>query len=150
MPDIFYHGILSSLIFWNHDRKKATLYGMLPDLISFGPYVIYQLFTGINFNIHDVPKWVHKNYNLGHSIFFWICLYFLIYLLSGYNEYLLLAPIISIILDIPFHSMNAYPTPFLWPLSDYKVDGITWTEPYISNLLYLFLLSFYYYRRNYN
>ena len=47
-----------------------------------------------------------------------------------------------VLLDFPFHSIKYFPTPILWPISDYKFDGIPWSNPYIwfSNIAGIILL----------
>jgi len=38
---------------------------------------------------------------------------------------------LHILVDIPTHSNEFFPTPFLWPISNFHVDGISWGNPYI-------------------
>lgn len=38
---------------------------------------------------------------------------------------------LHILMDIPTHSSSFFPTPFLWPVSDFTVNGIPWSAPYI-------------------
>jgi hypothetical protein len=38
---------------------------------------------------------------------------------------------LHILIDIPTHSLALFPTPFLWPVSDFKVNGIGWDNPII-------------------
>jgi len=37
---------------------------------------------------------------------------------------------LHILLDIPTHSYQFYPTPFLWPLSDWTLGGFSWGTPW--------------------
>ena len=39
-------------------------------------------------------------------------------------------------IDIPTHTRRLYPTPFLWPLSDFTIDGISWGRPWFLALNY--------------
>jgi hypothetical protein len=53
--------------------------------------------------------------------------------------------LLHILFDIPTHSKEFYPTPFLWPLVDVKVDGFSWAKPWFlifnySTLLVVFIL----------
>lgn len=34
--------------------------------------------------------------------------------------------VLHIIIDIPTHTKAFFATPFLWPLSNFKIDGISW------------------------
>jgi hypothetical protein len=36
--------------------------------------------------------------------------------------------LVHILIDIPTHSYQFYPTPFLWPLSSWKFNGISWGQ----------------------
>lgn len=38
---------------------------------------------------------------------------------------------LHILFDIPFHTSQFFPTPFLWPLSGLQVGGISWAEPVV-------------------
>jgi len=42
----------------------------------------------------------------------------------------LLGWLLHILIDIPTHSYSFYPTPFLWPISQFKFDGISWAIPW--------------------
>ena len=39
--------------------------------------------------------------------------------------------------------MELFPTPFLWPLSDYKFNGIGWHNPIVFGVNILLLLAVY-------
>lgn len=43
---------------------------------------------------------------------------------------------LHILLDVPTHGRSFYPTPFLWPLSDWTVDGFAWTSSWVWVLYY--------------
>jgi hypothetical protein len=47
---------------------------------------------------------------------------------------------LHILIDIPTHTRRVYPTPFLWPLSDFTIDGISWGRPWFLALNYASLL----------
>ena len=38
--------------------------------------------------------------------------------------------LMHILIDIPTHSLDYYATRFLWPVSDYRIDGIAWWTPW--------------------
>ena len=48
--------------------------------------------------------------------------------------------LIHIVMDIPTHSKTFYPTLFLWPLSDWHFDGISWANMWFIITNYTFLL----------
>jgi hypothetical protein len=45
-------------------------------------------------------------------------------------------------MDIVSHAKDFFPTPFLWPLSDARIDGVPWSEAmaFLPNVLLLALL----------
>ena len=38
--------------------------------------------------------------------------------------------LLHIVIDVPTHSLRYYVTEFLWPVSDYRIDGIAWWTPW--------------------
>ncbi|MDP3057735.1 MAG: metal-dependent hydrolase [bacterium] len=57
--------------------------------------------------------------------------------------------ILHILIDIPTHSSAFYSTPFLWPISDFKINGLSWGTPWFLALNYLviFIVYFAYLRK---
>ena len=55
----------------------------------------------------------------------------------------------SITHDVHFvtvtHSVEFFPTPIFWPLSNYRFDGIPWSNIYVftTNIILIFLIFFY-------
>lgn len=132
--DIFAHGFWGGITF---GRKKffglAMLFGVLPDLLAFGPYFIIRITHG-NLkigkpNLAEIPQWIFTSYNISHSLFTALALYLIIRYFSKSLSYTFLAYPLHIFCDIPTHSKSFFPTPFLFPISDFKVDGISWADP---------------------
>jgi hypothetical protein len=48
---------------------------------------------------------------------------------------------LHILIDIPTHTSAFFPTPFLWPLSDYRISGVSWTTRwfFLTNVVVLAL-----------
>lgn len=88
-------------------------------------------------------------YQYSHSIIIFLLIFSLVWLIFKKPKLVMLGWLLHIILDIPSHSLQFFPTPFLFPLSDYKFPyGIRWSNQIflISNYsllvltyLYLFL-----------
>ncbi len=108
----------------------ALLFGVLPDLLSFGISIMSRLlFTGFSFGrpeVHQIPKWVMMLYGITHSLIIPIIILLIIYIIYKKVPLFLLAWPIHIILDIPTHTKEFLPTPFLWPISNYAFPGISW------------------------
>lgn len=143
--DIFAHGLWSYAIF---HRKKyvwlAVLFGLLPDFLSFGIIFVMNLFNG-NFQrgppaISSLPEWLFAAYNMTHSFVMFIFVFVLVYLTTKKWLWALTAWGIHILIDIPTHSTRFFPTPFLWPLSDYVFDGTSLGTPWFMVLNYSALL----------
>lgn len=124
------HGIWSYIFF--HKIQKpiyAILFGVLPDSASWLIYLIYRLVTTRGFGrpiLDEIPNWVFILYNISHSIF---VAFFVILLLSIILKkvpvYTFAWPI-AIVMDLFTHRRDFLPTPFLWPISEWKFDGFSW------------------------
>ena len=143
--DIFAHGLWTYAIF--HKKKYvwlAVLFGLLPDILSFGIIFVMNL-VNRNFHsgppaIHTLPKWLFAAYNLTHSLVMFFVIFVLIYILTRKWFWALTAWGIHILIDIPTHSLRYFPTPFLWPLSDYVFNGISWGTPWFMLVNYSALM----------
>ncbi len=157
-------------------------WGVLPDLLSFTPVVVWLLWqviiVGTPFS--DVPRpellppevrktipvfrLINGLYYLSHSLIVFAGIFILAWLICccffnpkhilqirNTGTHLFRPPweligwMLHILIDIPTHTRGLYPTPFLWPLSNVTVDGISWGKPWFmamnySSLLLVFLL----------
>lgn len=151
--DILSHGLWGSISFGRRNRRSfwlAFLFGILPDLVSFGFY-FFGVFLG--FYRHppfgaghpppeEIPVLIHTLYNWSHSLVIFAFIFALAWLLLRRPSYEMLAWPFHILFDIFTHRAEFFPTPFLWPLSDYRVSIINWTDPriFIPNIALLALL----------
>lgn len=130
--DTFAHAIQSFIIFQNTELIGfAIFFGVMPDLFSWTIYIIYRWLKGERFEspkITEIPEWVFFLYGFTHSIFVFAATALIIYILIGFIPVYLLAWIIHIGIDIPTHSRKFLPTPFLWPISDWKFPGFSWGQ----------------------
>ncbi len=65
-------------------------------------------------------------YPAAHSVVVFLLVFGLTTLLARRVVFELLGWLLHILIDIPTHSFSYYATRFLWPVSDYGVDGIAW------------------------
>lgn len=144
--DIFAHGLWTYAVF---HRKRyvwlATLFGILPDILSFGIIFAINLING-NLRrgpppLNSLPDWLFAAYNMTHSFIIFSAVFLLIYIITKKWFWPLMAWGLHILIDIPTHSFRFFPTPFLWPLSDYKFDGISWATPWFMLLNYGALIT---------
>ena len=156
--DIISHGLWGAASFGRKNRKSFWLsffFGMCPDLFSFGIYFI-AVFLGLNpapsFHMEPpqdsfIPSYVHTLYNISHSLITFTVLFFLLWLIFKRPIYEFLAWGLHILMDIPTHSYQFFPTPFLWPFSSVQVNGIPWSHAVIMipNIILLVLLYSYFF-----
>ena len=141
--DTLSHGLWALAIFWGTNyRWWAFLFGMVPDLLSFGIYLPTRLAAhGLVVGrppVEAIPQWVHSAYAFTHSFVTWILIGALLYFLGKRYWPIVVAPMAHIALDIPTHC-SFFPTPFLWPIADYQFCGISWGTPWIFTLNWLCL-----------
>jgi hypothetical protein len=177
--DVFSHWLWGVLITRKHvNWKVAGPMSVLPDLLAFVPSFIYSLAYGIQRPsvddttvTSDFPAIAWDTYQYTHSavvvtvgvlITWWVFARFSgSRLESQFAEqhrskplmlaFLLWLPWYSnILLDIPTHTLQFFPTPVFYPLSDYGFDGTRWSNPIIllPNVLLLAGLWFYVKRKD--
>ncbi|MFH1068764.1 MAG: hypothetical protein V1794_04005 [Candidatus Glassbacteria bacterium] len=144
--DTLAHGLWGGMIAgWKKRFGLAFLFGMAPDLLSFGLWMAIRWMHG-QFqrgrpDVHFLPDWLHTAYNFTHSLFIIGALWALLWWWNREIAVPFSAWIIHILCDIPTHSRSFFPTPFLFPLSDYTVDGISWGQTWFMILNYSCLLA---------
>lgn len=124
----------------------AAFFGIFPDLFAFTiPFIIafYQILFGdltfSSFGEHhgavagfDIA---HYLYQYSHSLVIWAGVFLVTWAISKRPRYELFGWALHILIDIPSHAINFFPTPFLFPLSNYRFPyGIPW-----SNMWYMII-----------
>jgi len=128
-------------LFW------AGFFGVFPDLFAFSiPFVIRfynsifhgaQFFdrTGGGFDI------AHYLYNYSHSLVIWAVVFLIVWAIYKRPRYELFGWALHILIDIPSHVIGFFPTPFLFPISDYRFPyGIQWSNQWYMIINYTALL----------
>ena len=100
-------------------RWFAFLFGVIPDLLSFGLYFLFSFITN-PFTIKwgkpelaDIPAWVFSLYDFSHSLVIAIIFILIAYKLNKDFCFPMLAWPFHIILDFFTHSVQYFPTPIL-------------------------------------
>ena len=125
-------------------RWYSFFFGVIPDIFSFGIYFVYLfLFSDFKFGrptIDELPFWVYDLYDISHSM-----VTASIFILIAYKINKDFAWPMHIIVDFFTHSIDVFPTPIFWPISDFRFDGIPWSNPYIlgTNFILIFLIFIY-------
>jgi hypothetical protein len=162
--DVLSHGLWGSIAFGRKNRKSfwlAFFIGIAPDVFSFGILFFSLLFFGAGPRFNSgppdaslVPGYIDSLYNITHSLVIFAVVFFIFWAILKRPVLELLAWGIHILFDIFTHSFQFFPTPFLWPISDYKLDAISWGTPwiFIPNVALLLILYIWFFisKRNNN
>jgi hypothetical protein len=129
------------------DPWLTGFWGAFPDLLAFTPLfvlVLWSVLAGtIDIGSPSVPafdqyqnpvQYAVRNltgllYSLGHSAVVWLGVFGLFWVILRRPVWELFGWLSHIVLDIFTHPAGLYPTPFLWPFSEYRFDGIAWATP---------------------
>ena len=153
MVDTFAHGLWSMILFrkWlpGNDIWLAIFFGVMPDLFSWTIYLFYRIFTkGLKMgapSLGDIPQWTFTLYGITHSLLIFGVVATIVYFWLGHLPIWLLAWPLHILIDIPTHSREFLPTPFLWPVSNWVFPGVSWGHPVIMALNWGGILFFIFY-----
>ncbi len=148
--DILSHGLYGGVLVGRKSRKSfwtATFFGVAPDLFSFGIFtasIWLGYASGPDWGDHHpdmtlIPEYVHTLYNVTHSLVVFSVVFFAVWAIRRKPTWEMFAWGFHVVLDIFTHSFAFFPTPFLWPISDYKFDGAMWGQPmiFIPNVIVL-------------
>jgi hypothetical protein len=133
-------------------------FGIMPDVLSFAPLfvlIVFQFFTG-NFHPMDfhhpsdlepaqpdtlpILGLTNLLYSFFHSAVIFAVVFFIIYLITKRWQPVMLGWLLHILIDIPTHSYQFYPTPVFWPLSHWEFNGLSWATPWFMILNYSALI----------
>lgn len=150
--DILSHALWGGVGFGRRSKRdywSAFALGAAPDLLAFAipstaRLVAYMSGNGLNegfqHNMASFPSYVFTLYSIGHSLVIFAVTFFAVWVFRKKPYIPMLAWGFHIFLDIFTHSIDFFPTPFLWPFSDYHFNGLSWGHPiiFIPNVLLLF------------
>lgn len=126
----------------------AAFWGVFPDFFAFTiPFVIAiynALFRGVSFWAMRGPRAVAGGFDIAsylyqysHSIVVWAFVFCVVWYFAKRPRYELLGWALHILIDIPSHAISFYPTPFLFPLSDYRFPyGVSWANTWYMIINY--------------
>ena len=177
--DVVSHWFWGVLVTRKHvNWKVAGPMAVLPDLLAFSPSLIYSLANGIERPTvddttvtSDFPAITWETYQYTHSAvmvtFAVLVSWWLFARFSGSRfesqfaeqhrskplkmAFLLWIPwYMNILLDIPSHTLQFFPTPVFYPISDFHIDGTRWSTPIVlfTNVGVLVVLWIYVLRKD--
>jgi membrane-bound metal-dependent hydrolase YbcI (DUF457 family) len=129
-------------------------FGVLPDLVSFTPVFIYAFYTSLFRHqpfLAGPPGtdniffgYASQSYNYTHSLVIWAAVVMIVFALTKKFPWILLGWFLHIFIDIFTHTEQFFATPFLFPLSGFKVSVISWAHPVFMAINYSSLLVLYF------
>jgi hypothetical protein len=127
---------------------RAVWWGMFPDVLAFGPGIAVGAWLRLAHGPEAGHALPHAHFGLplypaAHSLVVCLPLLALAALLSRRTAAGMLGWLLHILIDIPTHSLRYYATRFLWPLSDFRIDGIAWWTPWFWGATYAALAAVY-------
>lgn len=157
--DILAHGLWAGAVYkvanrFRAERNKkplnvwlAAMWGVFPDFFSFAAAFVWigaSLLLGTmhfsDLRAHEMEpagqdtlfifKLTSFLYTVSHSALVAILVFGLVWLVFRRPVWELGGWLVHILIDIPSHSYQFYPTPFLWPISGWKFNGISWSTPW--------------------
>ncbi len=159
--DVFSHVLWGGVAFGRRRRGDflfAGAFALLPDFLGEGIMFLFVILglrgmPGLEHghpNITEFPVYAQNFYNASHSLLVFALVFTLVWLLRKGVFLTVAAWGLHILIDIPTHSLELFPTPFLWPFSDFKVDGISWHSPLVlaPNLAMLGIAYFLWFRQS--
>lgn len=129
----------------------AAFWGVIPDLFAFTIPFIWVFWqrmilrhpvdfirpgiepTGTAAKMMELS---HNLYNISHSVIVFAIVFGLVWALRGQPYWELSAWLLHIVIDVPTHTKDFFPTPILWPVSSLKFSGISWAEPWFMAVNY--------------
>ena len=91
--------------------------------------------------LDNIPDWVFTLYGISHSLILAALVILAIFLIRKKVPIYIYAWPIAILMDIPTHSREFLPTPFLWPLSDWQFPGISWGNGWFMLVNYILIIA---------
>ena len=144
--DYFAHGFWSYIIFNRIKRPLlAVAFGLLPDTISWVPYGIYtSIISGRTGRpvLSEIPNWTFLLYNISHSLIITSFVILIVFIILKRIPIYIWAWPIAIVMDVLTHTKSFLPTPFLWPVSNWRFPGITWASWQFTIVNYTLIITF--------
>lgn len=142
--DIVSHGLWGGIAFGRASRRRfwaAFAFGVTPDLLAFGPHFVGSVWASVSGNggppigprhgYANIPTYVFGLYDVTHSLVVFAVAFLVVWAVLKRPWWPMGAWGLHVLMDIPTHSMRFFPTPFLWPLSNYRIDGVSWGQPLV-------------------
>lgn len=138
--DIFAHGLWTGAAARYANHKKTTerrlnpwlaaFWGVAPDLFAFTIPVIGIFASLVQSGPYDnqpLFELSQRLYNVSHSAVMFAAAFALVWLFKKRPQWEMLGWLLHILIDMPTHDAQFFPTPVFWPLFDWKfLNGFSW------------------------
>ena len=167
--DIFAHALWGNLEYrlipqtrdHPHIIGWGIFFSIFPDLFTFTyPFLWLNYHKFVTKKLKTWPKTseeyealpvagiTHRLYDYSHSLVVWAVITGVTWVVIGSFPWVLLGWATHILIDIPTHEHGFFDTPFLWPLSSFKINGYRWDHKdimafNITALVIVYMLLFY-------
>ena len=157
--DFIFHGATNVALQKTIEQKKETprvrwqgwwyafLWGAIADLVPFTVPVVYSIFKGIAFWAGENPEMLQVSQNMyqyTHSLVIFGALFLLVRAITKKWHLPMLGWALHIVMDMPLHAPEYFPTPFLFPLSSWTLPfGISWTTWWIWGSVWIVLIGWF-------
>lgn len=158
--DVLAHSLWTNVMYKfipaTQSDKRTTWWGIFfdvwPDLFAFGPgfiYVFYHWIFQSGYSLSQSDSMIPLNdlslklYNYSHSLIIWGVIVAAIWIYRRRFPWVLLGWALHIGIDLLSHTKEFYPTPWLFPLSDFHINGVSWGTPVFMIINYASLLLVY-------
>lgn len=119
------------------DVAWAAWWGVFPDVLAFGPMIAAGLWLLLTGSAAPAPGRVLPRAHIGvplypiaHSMIVFLAVFALACILKRRIVFSMLGWLLHILIDIPTHSLRYHATRFLWPVSNFRIDGLAWWTPW--------------------
>ncbi len=132
--DLVTHCLITGICINFHPEVLITG-SLVPDLPFYSVYPAWARHTrktlgNMSQEWPPPPRWLETTHHAFHSVLLLSLFMFLIRLVTG--EWLFIQIFLAwglhILIDIPTHSRKLWGPRFLWPISNFAVNGISWAE----------------------
>lgn len=140
---------------------QTIFWGVFPDVFAFALPFVWMFwniaFGGMSFSDFPRPENMEpaardtlpifqiasQLYNISHSLIVFVLVFAFVWIILRRPALEMSGWFLHILIDIPTHSYRFYPTPFLWPISEWKFNGFLWSAPWFLILNYSALILIY-------
>lgn len=170
--DVFSHGLWAGAVAKAANKStvvgkikiwQTIFWGVSPDFFAFAVPFVWMFwniaFGGLKFSDFPRPEAMEPAvrdtlpifniasglYNISHSLIIFTLIFIFIWLFLRRSVWEMSGWLLHILIDIPTHSYQFYPTPFLWPISEWKFNGFSWSTPWFLILNYSAIILVYWF-----